>query len=261
MDHGEAQQLHHHVEEADDGRLGRVLVGEVRLALAHRHDDVHRVDEEEDDAEGERGQRGDEGEDEVEDAVVARRPLAARRLGKEREAKLLGAVPQLVHQWGVLVHEVVVRGAERERHRLPCRLRVGEVVRRGVRKDGGRERVREPERRVQPPDDGAERAPLEVEEGLDRRRLEDGAVAGGDGRVDDECEVVGGEAGKLTKGDLLHARHGRHLGGRGVGGGGGGVGHGGGVAREEGRRAPPLALVRGGAVGAALASPGGGRGG
>mmetsp|Transcript_29171 Transcript_29171/g.88435 ORF Transcript_29171/g.88435 Transcript_29171/m.88435 type:complete len:224 (-) Transcript_29171:27-698(-) len=177
MDHGEAQQLHHHVEEADDGRLGRVLVGEVRLALAHRHDDVHRVDEEEDDAEGERGQRGDEGEDEVEDAVVARRPLAARRLGKEREAKLLGAVLQLVHQWGVLVHEVVVRGAERERHRLPCRLRVGEVVRRGVRKDGGRERVREPERRVQPPDDGAEGAPLEVEEGLDRRRLEDGAVA------------------------------------------------------------------------------------
>ena len=77
MDHGKAQQLHHHVEEAADGRLiahgrarlsasvadpssppltpsssrlGRVLVGEVRLALAHRHDDVHRVDEEEEDA-------------------------------------------------------------------------------------------------------------------------------------------------------------------------------------------------------------------
>mmetsp|Transcript_30820 Transcript_30820/g.97176 ORF Transcript_30820/g.97176 Transcript_30820/m.97176 type:complete len:262 (-) Transcript_30820:1233-2018(-) len=261
MDHGEAQQLHHHVEEADDGRLGRVLVGEVRLALAHRHDDVHRVDEEEDDAEGERGQRGDKGEDEVEDAVVARRPLAARRLGKEREAKLLGAVLELVHQWGVLVHEVVVRRAEREWHRLPRRLGVGEVVRRGVRKDGGRERVREPERRVQPPDDGAEGAPLEVEESLDRRRFEDGAVAGGDGRVDDESEVVGSEAGKLTEGNLLHARHGRHLGGRGVGRGGGGVGYGGGVARKEGRRAVPLVVVRG-AVGAALAtSPGGGRGG
>ena len=90
--------------------LGRVLVGEVRLALAHRHDDVHHVDEEEDDAcenqnnsslrpnsradedddgaEGERGQRGDKGEDEVEDAVVARLHVADANLGAGRRSRV-----------------------------------------------------------------------------------------------------------------------------------------------------------------------------